>query len=115
MTYLEPSAGGSRLRVLLGLANSELTSLAAFASFASGLRKVKKMVKSCTIEFQLRNDGGPSPLSISNRSNACVDHFWSQGRQPLEVDENSSSVRAGDDLPSFFLSYFKIDNWEPLK
>ena len=39
---LKSSASGSGLRVLLGLAHSELSSLAAFSSFASGLEKSGK-------------------------------------------------------------------------
>ena len=48
-SYLESSTGGSGLRVLLGLAHSELASLAAFSSFASGLYETLRKSVMCTL------------------------------------------------------------------
>ena len=74
-SYLKSSACGSGLRVLLGLAHSELASLTAFSSFASGLVNTERIVSEhkkllsliyahyCAIEIELRN-GAAIRLSI---------------------------------------------------
>jgi len=48
---LESGTSGSRLRVLLGLANTELASLSAFASFATGLSKMKGVISLRELKF----------------------------------------------------------------
>ena len=47
MSYLESGTSRPRLRVLLGLADSELSSLSSFSAFSSGLYIDKIDTRSC--------------------------------------------------------------------